>query len=243
MDLDSYIEQILDGGIIPELEFKFLSLKAKDLFFEEPNVLELKGRVTIVGDIHGQFFDLMEIFKIVGKVDSEPYLFLVTNKKGDYVDRGYNSIETIQYLLCLKLKFPTKIYLLRGNHETRNITSVYGLYDEIIRKYGNPNVWRFLMDLFDYMPLAAVTHKQIINNNIFCVHGGLSPDILYIDQIRVLERNIEIPLSGKLCDLLWSDPDDNLVEGYKPNERGSGYFYGSQSTDEVKINSFYLKMK
>ena len=95
---------------------------------------------------------------------------------GDYVDRGYNSVETFQLLMCLKLRYPAHITILRGNHETRQISTVYGFYDENMRKYGNPNAWTYCMDVFDHLGLGAV-----VEGKIFCVHGGLSPDIKTLD--------------------------------------------------------------
>lgn len=114
------------------------------------------------------------------------YIFL-----GDYVDRGHNSVETLQLLLILKSKYPDRITLLRGNHESRQITQVYGFYDEIVRKYGNANVWRYCTELFDCLTLAAV-----VDGRVFCVHGGLSPDIQHVDQVRLLSRVLEIPHEG-----------------------------------------------
>ena len=122
---------------------------------------------------------------------------------GDFVDRGYNSVETFEMLMCLKLKYPDCITLLRGNHETRQVTTVYGFYDECIRKYGNANPWKYCVEVFDYLGVAA-----IIEGKIFCIHGGLSPDIKTLDQIRLFERRMELPHEGPFCDLLWSDPED-----------------------------------
>ena len=102
---------------------------------------------------------------------------------GDYVDRGYYSVETVSLLMCLKVRFPNRIYLTRGNHESRQITQVYGFYDECMRKYGNSNVWKYFTDLFDYLSLTAV-----VDNQIFCLHGGLSPSIETLDNIKMLER-------------------------------------------------------
>lgn len=117
------------------------------------------------------------------------------------------------------MKYPDQITLIRGNHESRQITKSYGFYDEIDRKYGNTNVWLFCVDLFDYLPLAA-----LIDGSIFCVHGGLSPEIRTIEQVRTINRKIEIPPEGPFCDLIWSDPDD--IETWLTNPRGAGYIFG-----------------
>ena len=116
--------------------------------------------------------------KIGGETPDTNYLFM-----GDCVDRGYYSVETVSLLMCLKVRFPNRIYLTRGNHESRQITQVYGFYDECMRKYGNSNVWKYFTDLFDYVPLTAV-----VDNQIFCLHGGLSPSIATLDNIKMLER-------------------------------------------------------
>ncbi|KAK4750297.1 hypothetical protein SAY87_027746 [Trapa incisa] len=122
---------------------------------------------------------------------------------GDFVDRGYNSLEVFTILLLLKARYPSNITLLRGNHESRQLTQVYEFYDECQRKYGNANAWQYCTDVFDYLALSA-----IIDGTVLCVHGGLSPDIRTIDQIRIIERNCEIPHEGPFCDLMWSDPED-----------------------------------
>jgi serine/threonine-protein phosphatase 2A catalytic subunit len=151
--------------------------------------------VTICGDIHGQIHDLIELFKIGGQCPETNYLFM-----GDYVDRGYYSVETVSLLLSLKTRYPQRIHLLRGNHESRQITQVYGFYDECLRKYGTGVVWKMFTDLFDYLPLTAVVEDQI-----FCLHGGLSPSIDSLDHIRQIDRVQEVPHDGAMCDLLWSD--------------------------------------
>lgn len=125
------------------------------------------------------------------------YLFM-----GDFVDRGYYSVETFLLLLALKVRYPDRITLIRGNHESRQITQVYGFYDECLRKYGSTDVWRYCTEIFDYLSLSA-----IIDGKIFCVHGGLSPSIQYLDQIRSIDRKQEVPHDGPMCDLLWSDPE------------------------------------
>jgi len=181
---------------------------------EESNVQRVDAPVTICGDIHGQFYDLIELFKVGGECPDTNYLFL-----GDFVDRGLYSVETFLLLLALKVRYPDRITLIRGNHESRQITQVYGFYDECLRKYGSVNVWRYCTEIFDYLSLSA-----LIEDRILCVHGGLSPSINTLDQIRVLDRKQEVPHDGSMCDLLWSDPEDITDWGLSP--RGAGYLFG-----------------
>jgi serine/threonine-protein phosphatase 6 catalytic subunit len=153
---------------------------------------------------------------------------------GDYVDRGYNGVEVLELLLALKVKYPEHITLLRGNHESRQICFAYGFYEEITRKYGNANAWEYFTDLFDYLPLAA-----LVEGKIFCVHGGLSPYISTVDQIRLINRKMEIPREGVFCDLMWSDPDD--IETWIISCRGAGWIYGWKVVDEfTHINGLEL---
>lgn len=146
---------------------------------------------------------------------------------GDYVDRGYYSVETCLLLLCLKVRYPDRITLLRGNHESRQISQVYGFYDDCLRKYGSINVWRNCMEVFDCLALAA-----LVDDRFFCVHGGLSPSIQTLDQIRTIDRFIELPHEGGMCDLLWSDPEENMT-GWGSNSRGCGFIFGEDSVKEV----------
>lgn len=157
-------------------------MQAKEILAKECNVQEVKCPVTVCGDVHGQFHDLMELFRIGGRSPDTNYLFM-----GDYVDRGYYSVETVTLLVALKVRYKERITILRGNHESRQITQVYGFYDECLRKYGNANVWKFFTDLFDYLPLTA-----LVDGQIFCLHGGLSPSIDTLDHIRALDRLQEV---------------------------------------------------
>ena len=221
-NLDEQIEQLRKCQYITEIEVKLLCEKAKELFIEESNVVIIDAPITICGDIHGQFDDLTELFVKGGKCPETNYLFM-----GDFVDRGFNSVETFLLLLALKVRYPDRITLIRGNHETRQITQVYGFYDECMRKYGSINVWRYCTEIFDYLPISA-----IIDEKIFCIHGGLSPTIDTIDEIRNIDRKQEVPHDGAMCDLLWSDPDQDQ-KGFGISPRGAGYLFG-----EDVVNSF-----
>ena len=220
LDLDACIEDLYQCKLLKESQIKILCDKAKEILKKESNVVQVKTPVTICGDIHGHYFDLMELIKIGGHPPDTNYLFM-----GDYVDRGYYSIESVTILLCLKVRFPNRITLTRGNHESRQITQVYGFFDECMRKYGNSNVWKYYTDLFDYLPICAV-----VDNSIFCLHGGLSPSIETLDNIKMLERFQEVPQEGPMCDLLWSDPEDRFGWGMSP--RGAGYIFGHDISEQ-----------
>lgn len=213
-DLDRQIEQLRRCEYLKESEVKVLCSKAREILVEECNVQRVDAPVTICGDIHGQFYDLVELFKVGGDCPGTNYLFM-----GDFVDRGFYSVETLLLLLALKVRYPDRITLIRGNHESRQITQVYGFYDECLRKYGSINVWRYCTEIFDYLALAA-----LIEDRVFCVHGGLSPSINTLDDIRSIDRKQEVPHDGAMCDLMWSDPED--LEGWNLSPRGAGYLFG-----------------
>ena len=223
VDVDAILEKLRKFKLPTEQEIKGLCDKAREILDALDNVAQLECPITVCGDIHGQFEDLLEIFDVGGEVPETNYIFL-----GDFVDRGYNSVETFIYLLTLKIKYPNRITLLRGNHESRQITQAYGFYEECQRKYGSVNVWRMCTDIFDLFQLAA-----IIEGKVFCVHGGLSPHVNFIDDIRKLDRKQEVPRDGPMSDILWSDPDKEVkTYGYSP--RGAGYLFGEE--DVVKFN-------
>ncbi|CAD8046470.1 unnamed protein product [Paramecium primaurelia] len=229
MDIDRHIATLLNGGCLPERDLKLICDRAKEIFLEESNIQPVRAPVNVCGDIHGQFYDLQALMKEGGDIPSSNYIFI-----GDFVDRGYNSVETMEYLLCLKVKYPGNIMLLRGNHESRQCTQVYGFYEELLRKYGNSSPWRLFMDVFDCLPLGALIEGQIL-----CVHGGLSPDMRTIDQIRTIDRKIEIPHEGPFCDLMWSDPEE--VEYWAVNSRGAGFLFGAKVTKEFcRLNDLTL---
>ena len=226
---DKWLEDLKELKCLSERDLKLLCEKAKEIFIEESNVQNVSAPVIICGDIHGQIYDLLELFKKGGDIPNSRYVFM-----GDYVDRGYNGVEVLELLLALKIKYPEHITLLRGNHESRQICFAYGFYEEITRKYGNANAWEYFTDLFDYLPLAA-----LVEGKIFCVHGGLSPYISTVDQIRLINRKMEIPREGVFCDLMWSDPDD--IETWIISCRGAGWIYGWKVVDEfTHINGLEL---
>ena len=218
--VDKWLADLKQGKILSERDLKSLCEKVKEILIEESNVQPVSAPVIVCGDIHGQFYDLMELFNTGWEIPNSRYVFL-----GDYVDRGYNSVETLEYLLCLKVRYPGHITLLRGNHESRQISFTYGFYEEIQRKYGNTNPWHYFTEIFDFMSIAA-----LIEGKIFCIHGGLSPYISTVDQIRLLDRKMEIPHEGAFCDLMWSDPDD--IETWIMSCRGAGWIFGWKVVNE-----------
>lgn len=224
-DLDKHIELLSQCQIIKESEVKNLCVKARELLVDEGNVQTASAPCTIVGDIHGQFYDLVELFRVGGNIPDTNYVFM-----GDYVDRGFFSVETFLLLLCLKVRYPDRVVLTRGNHESRQITQVYGFYDECLRKYGSVNVWRYCTEVFDYLPLAA-----LVEDKVFCVHAGLSPSINTLDQIRTIDRKQEVPHDGAMCDLLWSDPED--IDGWGLSPRGAGYLFGADVVSQFNTTN------
>ncbi|KAF7376570.1 Serine/threonine-protein phosphatase [Mycena sanguinolenta] len=219
-DLDACIQQLLRKRLLHETVLREICAKTKEVLMRDSNVVHVSAPITVVGDIHGQFYDLVEIFRIGGFAPSTNYLFL-----GDYVDRGLFSVETMSLLMCLKLRYPNRVQLLRGNHESRAVTQNYGFYTECMRKYGSSHVWTYFTDTFDLLSLSCV-----IDDRIFCVHGGLSPSIHSIDQIKVIDRFREVPHEGPMADLVWQDPrrtPDPEKEDFAISPRGAGYTFGS----------------
>jgi serine/threonine-protein phosphatase PP1 catalytic subunit len=176
----------------------------------------LEAPLKICGDVHGQYYDLLRLFEYGGFPPESNYLFL-----GDYVDRGKQSLETICLLLAYKIKYPENFFLLRGNHECASINRTDGFYDECKRRY-NIKLWKTFTDCFNCLPVAA-----ILDEKIFCCHGGLSPDLQSMEQIRRIMRPTDVPDQGLLCDLLWSDPDKE-ISGWGENDRGVSFTFGPE---------------
>ncbi|ODV92832.1 hypothetical protein CANCADRAFT_94195 [Tortispora caseinolytica NRRL Y-17796] len=221
-DVDRAIEQLRDCKLLPEEDVQELCFKVQEILINESNLQLVEPPVTICGDIHGQFHDLLQLFEVGGQPPDTNYLFL-----GDFVDRGFYSLETFLLLMCLKIRWPDRMTLIRGNHESRQITTVYGFYEECVRKYGSPTVWRWCCNVFDCLSLGALVGGE---DGVFCIHGGLSPAVHTIDQIRLLDRKQEVPHEGAMCDLLWSDPDD--ISGWSKSPRGAGYLFGGDKVSE-----------
>jgi serine/threonine-protein phosphatase PP1 catalytic subunit len=227
VEIDTLIQKLLDARgqrpgksvILAEAEVRALVLAAKEVLQSQPVLLELSAPIKVCGDIHGQYHDLLRFFDYGGFPPAANYLFL-----GDYVDRGKQSMEVICLLLALKVKHPENFFLLRGNHECGSINRIYGFFDECKRRYS-VRLWKLFIDCFNWLPIAA-----IIDEKIFCVHGGLSPDLLDMEQMRRIERPTDVPDEGLICDLLWSDPERD-VRGWGENDRGVSWTFGDDIVD------------
>ncbi|XP_009763457.1 serine/threonine-protein phosphatase PP1 isozyme 2-like [Nicotiana sylvestris] len=227
VDLDDIINRLIEVRHRPgkqvqlsEFEIRHLCLKSKEIFLQQPNLLELDAPIKICGDIHGQYSDLLRLFEYGGFPPRSNYLFL-----GDYVDRGKQSLETICLMLAYKIKYRENFFLLRGNHECASVNRIYGFYDECKRRF-NVRLWKIFTDCFNCMPVAA-----LIDEKILCMHGGLSPELYHLDQIRNLRRPTDVPEAGLLCDLLWSDPSRD-VKGWGRSDRGVSYTFGPDKVTE-----------
>ncbi|XP_022659635.1 serine/threonine-protein phosphatase alpha-2 isoform-like isoform X2 [Varroa jacobsoni] len=222
-NIDSIIDKLLFARKTPgkmvslaEQHIRQLCQVSREIFLSQPMLLELNSPVNIVGDIHGQYNDLLRHFDKCGYPPTSNYLFL-----GDYVDRGKQSIETISLVLAYKIKYPNNLFLLRGNHECASINKVYGFYEECKRRYSI-KLWKVFIDCFNCLPVAA-----LVENTIICMHGGLSPELDNLNQLRDIPRPIDIPNHGLLCDILWADPDDDVI-GWGQNDRGVSYTFGGE---------------
>lgn len=203
-----------EGRITEQQAMKILTM-ATDCLSKEPNLLTVPAPVTVCGDIHGQYYDLLKLFEVGGDPATTPYLFL-----GDYVDRGSFSFECLIYLYSLKLNYRDHFWLLRGNHECKHLTSYFTFKNECLHKY-NLTIYEACCNSFNALPLAA-----LMNNQYFCVHGGISPELKTAQDVNKINRFREIPSRGLMCDLVWADP----IESYDEDHDKDGNF-----TDESEL--------
>lgn len=192
-------------------------------FSSQPTLVDVTiphdKKFTVCGDIHGQFFDLMNIFELNGQPSEEnPYLF-----NGDFVDRGSFSVECIFVLFGFKLLYPNHFFMSRGNHESENMNKMYGFEGEVKAKYS-ANMCDLFTEVYNWLPLC-----HCLNNRVLVMHGGLfSKDGIKLDEIRATERNRQPPEEGIMCELLWSDPQP--MYGRSPSKRGVGCQFGPDVT-------------
>eukprot|EP00756_Hemistasia_phaeocysticola_P036738 Hpha_TRINITY_DN16657_c1_g7::TRINITY_DN16657_c1_g7_i1::g.178466::m.178466/K06269/PPP1C; serine/threonine-protein phosphatase PP1 catalytic subunit len=204
--------------MLKEDDLRFLIQQSRVVMMSQPCLLELDGPIKVVGDIHGQYYDLFRIFEKGGFPPEANYLFL-----GDYVDRGKHSMEVISLILAYKVRYPENFFCLRGNHESAAINRMYGFYDDCKRRY-NIKMWKAFTDVFNCLPVAATVGEKIL-----CVHAGISPDLTDLRQIVDIPRPTpggDVPDSGLLCDLLWADPEFGL-EGWQESDRGVSFLFGA----------------
>ncbi|KAF3003732.1 hypothetical protein E8E13_009400 [Curvularia kusanoi] len=216
-DLDKAIQQLRACRPIPEHQVRELCYKARELLIEEGNVVGVDAPVTICGDIHGQFHDLMELFRVGGDVPDTNYLFM-----GDFVDRGFYSLESFLLLLCLKVRYPDRITLIRGNHESRQITTVYGFYDECLRKYGSANVWRYCCEVFDYLALGALVTGAA--TSLSPTDGPIASNS-NLDSLPDMDQDIEIETLNAAGEIMYryarNSDSQSSVSATSPHMAGS----------------------
>ena len=198
---------------------------AKEIFEKNKSLVDItrgdEEEITVCGDIHGQYYDLLNIFELNGVPSKEnPYLF-----NGDFIDRGSFSVEVIMCLLSWKVCLPNHFFMSRGNHETKNLNKLYGFEGEVKAKY-DLKVYDLFSELFCYMPLS-----HCINKKVFVTHGGLfAKNGVTLDDIRKTNRTKEPGDEGIMCECLWSDPCDQ--NGRHPSKRGVGVMFGPDVTEK-----------
>ncbi|CAL7948752.1 unnamed protein product [Xylocopa violacea] len=198
-------------------------LDVKTWFMAQPSLVDITipddSKFTICGDIHGQYYDLLNIFKLNGlPSETNPYLF-----NGDFVDRGSFSVECIFTLFGFKLLYPNHFFMSRGNHESATMNRMYGFDGEVRAKYSI-RMAELFTEVYNWLPLA-----HCLNNRVLVMHGGLfSRDDVTLKEIREIDRNRQPPEEGLMCELLWSDPQPQ--PGRAPSKRGVGVQFGPDVT-------------
>ena len=234
-NLDELINKIYNNELPSNKEFNKIYLKAKEILNQRKNIAILNTPLIICGCINAHFEELKDIFKICGDISENKYLFL-----GDYVGRGWNGLSTFMLLILYLIKYPNNITLLRGNHDSRTMSIMYGLYDECLKKIEikeeAEDIYNKINELFDLLQLAAV-----IDNKYFCVHGGLSHELKKIEILNSIERKKEIPEKGIITDLIWSDPKEEVNE-FEPSKKGAGQFYGEKAVNDFLKENNNIEM-
>ena len=196
-------------------------------FLQKWNALvQIRAPIYVIGDIHGNIFDLVRLFILCGRPPQARFLFL-----GDYVDRGTYSTEVITLLLAMSLLYPGYVILLRGNHEFASINSFYGFKEEVSQIYNSEDIYNKFNEVFSWMPIGAT-----INNEILCVHGGLSPHLKDLTDFHEFPRPLVQCDHPVVSDLVWSDPSSDTEE-YVRSKRGSGVQFGAKALAEFLQNT------
>ena len=228
--------------VISITQLKMLLNNVKQQFSHEPIVLDLNGPITVVGDIHGHIFDLFRIINKYYFPGSEPGKInssMVTDDRiphflflGDIVDRGEFSLETLTLIFLMKAINPTKVHIIRGNHEFTYLCSQMGFMAEVNQMYPNSKMFSDYMSVLAMIPLCAIINKKFI-----CLHGGIGPSFESIDQIKAVQRPLELYDIQIINELLWSDPSDE-AKTFIASPRGSGFLFGKESLVKnlAKIN-------
>lgn len=232
--IDSYSEDTTDvigykvpvPLIAPELA-EALIKETIPILQSKSSLVKIDAPCYVVGDIHGNLYDLIRILSMAKLPPHSRYIFL-----GDYVDRGQFSYEIVMLLFALQCQFPNDVVLLRGNHEFADVNSVYGFFDEMTALENGQYLYDQMNKAFEWLPIACLIH-----NKIFCVHGGISPSLNDLAQVEKVERPIKMCDDELIADLMWSDPT-NETKTYARSTRGLGISYGSQLvSDYLKKNS------
>ncbi|ELP94110.1 serine/threonine protein phosphatase PP1 isozyme, putative [Entamoeba invadens IP1] len=209
-------------------ELTILCKMAIPIFSHETSLLFINAPLHVIGDLHGQFTDLLK-FLDQTDIQTDKFLFL-----GDYVDRGPRSVDVVLLVFALKVLYPDRFFLLRGNHESENVNHLYGFYDECKRRF-DVRVWRCFCEAFRYLPVSA-----LIEGKILCLHGGLSKSMTDLSCLMQIVRPTNIPGEGLLCDVVWSDVSDEHM-GWCDNARGTSYTFGRDVVEEfMKKNGIEL---
>ena len=197
-----------------------LADSAAQIFRSEPIVLTLRSPLVVVGDLHGQLLDLFRILRRFGMPPAARYLFL-----GDLVDRGDFSTETLIEVLLLKVLYPEHVFIIRGNHEFRDICANHGFLEELAKMYPVA-LFDSIIDCFSMMPLAA-----LVDDTIICAHGGIGPSLTGLEAIIRVGRPLISARSSQINELLWSDPLLSAGDGYEANPRGYGCLFSEARLD------------